>query len=134
MARVMDTDIVSFQFKGDSRAAQYRRHLIGHIGVISFMTLAELCEWTNLHRWGQSRRDRLDRHVGKFVIYYADQALCRQWAKVRANARRNGRPIDGADAWVAATALAAGVPLVTHNPKDYDGVDGLTILSEAVLE
>jgi predicted nucleic acid-binding protein len=36
-----------------------------------------------------------------------------------------------ADAWIAATALQLGVPLVTHNVGDYAGVSGLAILSEA---
>ena len=31
---------------------------------------------------------------------------------------------------IAATALAMGVPLVTHNPDDYAGVVGLTVLTE----
>ena len=39
---VVDTDIVSFRFKKDSRARLYRRHLIGRAPVIAFMTLAEL--------------------------------------------------------------------------------------------
>jgi hypothetical protein len=32
---------------------------------------------------------------------------------------------------MAATALALAVPLVTHNPRDYEGVDGLTVISMA---
>jgi predicted nucleic acid-binding protein len=44
-------------------------------------------------------------------------------------ARRQGRPIQTADAWIAATALHLNVPLVTHNPHDYRGVIGLTVLS-----
>jgi predicted nucleic acid-binding protein len=44
-------------------------------------------------------------------------------------ARRQGRPIQTADAWIAATALHLGVPLVTHNPADYAGVSGLTVLT-----
>ena len=36
-----------------------------------------------------------------------------------------------ADAWIAATALHLGVPLITHNKNDYLGVDGLTIISES---
>lgn len=131
MARVVDSDIVSFQFKRDTRARLYRRHLFGHLGVISFMTLAELDEWAELRRWGQRRREQLERHVSPFVIYYADRALCQRWAEVRAQARRKGRRIDVADAWIAATALTLGVPLVTHNPADYAGVDGLTILTES---
>lgn len=44
--------------------------------------------------------------------------------------RRNGRPIAAADAWVAATALHLGVPLITHNRNHFIGVDGLNVISE----
>jgi predicted nucleic acid-binding protein len=46
------------------------------------------------------------------------------------SARRNGRPIATADAWVAATALHLGVALITHNKNHFIGVDGLTVISE----
>lgn len=39
-------------------------------------------------------------------------------------------PISAADAWIAATALLYGVPLVTHNRKDFEGIDGLVVISE----
>jgi predicted nucleic acid-binding protein len=39
--------------------------------------------------------------------------------------------IEPGDAWIAATALQFGVPLVTHNRKDYAAVKGLTLISEA---
>jgi hypothetical protein len=38
---VVDTDVVSFRFKKDTRARLYRRHLIGQDPLIAFMTLAE---------------------------------------------------------------------------------------------
>jgi predicted nucleic acid-binding protein len=40
-------------------------------------------------------------------------------------ARRNGRRIETADAWIAATALLYDAPLLTHNEADYLGVPGL---------
>jgi predicted nucleic acid-binding protein len=43
---------------------------------------------------------------------------------------RRGRQIGWADAWVAATALLHGIPLITHNAKDYRGVDRLVVVSE----
>lgn len=43
---VVDTDVVSFEFKRDSRRRLFRRFLIGQDLVISFMSLAELHEWT----------------------------------------------------------------------------------------
>jgi predicted nucleic acid-binding protein len=36
-----------------------------------------------------------------------------------------------ADAWIAATAMLYGVPLITHNPADYTAVVGLQIITEA---
>ncbi|MGA2771966.1 MAG: hypothetical protein ABSG26_14225 [Bryobacteraceae bacterium] len=42
-------------------------------------------------------------------------------------ARRNGRRIETANAWIAATALLYDVPLLTHNKTDYLGVPGLQL-------
>jgi predicted nucleic acid-binding protein len=132
MARaVLDTDIVSYLFKRDTRAERYRRHLHDTVVVLSFMTVAELEQWALQRRWGQRRREELARFAERFPIHYADRLLCRLWAEVSVRARRNGRPIETADAWIAATALTLGVPLLTHNAADYAGVDGLTLLSEA---
>jgi tRNA(fMet)-specific endonuclease VapC len=40
-----------------------------------------------------------------------------------------GHPIDPGDAWIAASALRHGVPLVTHNKKHYEHVSGLVVIS-----
>ena len=129
-AVVVDTDIVSFDFKGDTRAPLYHRHLAGKLLVMSFMTLAQLDRWALQRGWGRQRKVRMEQHVRKFVVYPFDRAICMKWAEATYSAQRNGRPIETADAWIAATALALGVPLVTHNAADYAGVDGLTIISE----
>ena len=52
-----------------------------------------------------------------------------RWAAVMVGARANGRRIEAADAWIAATALVYGAALVTHNPTDYPGVPELKVLS-----
>jgi predicted nucleic acid-binding protein len=62
------------------------------------------------------------------VIVPSSLDLCRTWAAVRYE--RRARPIDGADAWMAATALTLGCPLVTHNATDYQGIRGLVIITE----
>jgi predicted nucleic acid-binding protein len=127
---VVDTDVVSFEFKGDSRASLYDPHLAGKLLVITFMTLAELDLWMLEHSWKQKRRARMERFLRRFVLYPYDRLLCGWWAEATHRARRNGRPISQADAWIAATALGMDVPLVTNNPTDYAGVDGLKIISE----
>jgi predicted nucleic acid-binding protein len=130
-SRVVDTDVLSFLFKKDSRAEVYRSHLGGRLTVISFMTLAETYRWSLARNWGARRRSRLDEFLSNFAVVYSDRALCLKWAEAMDSARRNGRPILTADAWIAATALLHAVPLVTHNYASYAGVDGLTIVSES---
>ena len=130
MTLVVDTDVVSFIYKRDTRADLYRPHLSGHMLTISFMTLAELERWALSSNWGSRRREHLERFLRRFALHPATPALCRKWAEVTDGGRRRGRPIDTADAWVAATALLLDVPLVTHNDRDYAGVAGLTVISE----
>ena len=52
-AAIVDTDVVSMLFKGDSRAQRYRVHISGRLLGISFMTLAELERWQLERRWGK---------------------------------------------------------------------------------
>ena len=44
-AAIVDTDVVSMLFKGDTRAVAYQHHIAGRLLGISFMTLAELERW-----------------------------------------------------------------------------------------
>lgn len=52
-AVVVDTDVVSYLFKGDSRAEAYRPHLTGNLLVVSFMTVAELDRWALERDWAR---------------------------------------------------------------------------------
>lgn len=129
MATVVDTDVVSFLYKGDTRAELYRPYLSSPPFILSFMTLAELKSWMRQRNWGVARRQKLEQYLARYVILYANEALCDRWAEATDSARRSGLPIAAADAWVAATALQQDVPLVTHNGTHYAGVQGLTVVS-----
>jgi predicted nucleic acid-binding protein len=58
--------------------------------------------------------------------------MCLIWAEVMESARRNGRPIECADAWIATTALLYEVPLVTSNARDFAGVNRLVVIGAEV--
>lgn len=130
MAVVVDTNVLSYLFKGDTRAAMYRPHLEGQRLFLSFMTIAELDRWALGHKWGQARIRQLGHYLARhYAVRHSDRALCSHWAEVTHTARSKGRPIAPADAWIAATAQAMGIPLVTHNPAHFAAVDGLTLLT-----
>lgn len=128
-AATVDTDVVSMLFKGDTRAAAYRPHITGRLLGISFMTLAELERWPLERDWGQRRKLELAQHVTRYVVLPVSRELCGKWAEVSFAAKSKGRPIQTADAWIAASALHYQVPLITNNRADYSAVDGLVLLS-----
>lgn len=66
-----------------------------------------------------------------YDIVYADEALCRRWALLMASVKHAGHPLPFADSWIAATVLYHGLPLVTHNPRDFQSIAGLLVISEA---
>jgi predicted nucleic acid-binding protein len=87
-AAVIDTDVVSMIFKGDSRALRYRGHISGRLLGISFMTLAELERWPLERNWASSRKAELTQHLTKYVVLPASRELCAKWAEVSWEARR----------------------------------------------
>jgi predicted nucleic acid-binding protein len=128
---IVDTDVASFQFKGDTRSALYTPHLAGTLSAISFMTLAELRQWAIIHKWGKRKQGELMEFITEnFVIVDSNEALCFKWAEVKGAVRSVGRHIETADAWVAATALLYAAPLITHNANDFAHVPGLNIITE----
>ena len=99
--------------------------------MLSFITLAELYRWPEERDWGLRRRAALARLLESYEVAYPDEDLCHRWAVMMAAVRRAGRPLPFADSWIAATALHLGLPLVTHNPRDFRGIDQLIVISEA---
>ena len=130
MALVVDTNILSYIFKQDTRAALYLPHLRGHLLILSFMTVAELDQWALARNWGTPRQQKMDAYLKRYLIQHSTREIGRHWAAAMTSAQRQGRPIDIADAWIAATALHFAVPLLTHNADDFAGVNGLDIITE----
>jgi predicted nucleic acid-binding protein len=56
-----------------------------------------------------------------------DLAVAEAWARLRVDLLAAGRRLGVNDAWIAATAIALGVPVVTQD-TDYDDVPGLEVV------
>ncbi len=127
---VLDTDVVSFLFKRDTRSELYLPYLENREWFISFMTEAELEQWAITANWSAKRIEWLRIFISRFAIVPSSHELVVKWAQAMAAARKNGRRIEAADAWIAATALLYDAPLLTHNKSDYLGVPGLRFADE----
>jgi tRNA(fMet)-specific endonuclease VapC len=126
---LLDTDVVSFMLKGDSRAASYAPLLTGNRLTLSFMTVAELFQSAAVRKWGPKRVAQLESHLSAYLIVPVNLAACRIWGTLRAERQAMGRTIAPQDAWIAATAMRHVLPLVSHNASDFQGIAGLTLLT-----
>jgi len=126
-AVLLDTDVVSFLFKGDSRGAAYAPLLQGNRLALSFMTVAELFQWAAIRKWGVQRVGRLEQTLTTYLIVPVDLDLCRIWGTLRAERQSAGHTIAPQDAWIAATALRHHLPLITHNASDYLAIANLDV-------
>lgn len=132
MAIVVDTDVISFFQKRDTRYKLCSQHLLDKEKIISFMTLAELRRWTLERNWGENRRSIFEETLSEsYGVIFADDKLCEIWAEIKSDARKKGRPIATADAWVASVALLFDIPLVTHNRRHFGNIANLKIISES---
>ena len=118
----LDTNIVSFMMNSHHLLTAYQTHLIGFDWAMSFQTAGEL-----LAGWGNTRWAALGATLASMTTLHSDLAVC-------GAGRRSCRPrppIAVADCWIAATALAFNLELVTHNPADFANIPGLVVISEA---
>ena len=59
-------------------------------------------------------------------ISYTNEEIAQMYGKVKSELKAKGRPIPENDIWIAATALAAKLSLVTAD-SDFEHVDGLLL-------
>lgn len=68
--------------------------------------------------------------ANRIVSLPIDEAVSRQWAQMRAYVQASGRKVGVNDMWIAATAAANEIPVLTQD-GDFDalnGVAGLTVI------
>ena len=77
----IDTDVVSMLFKGDTRGFHFRKHIVGRLLGISFMSLVELERWPLERNWGSVRKAELERHLTHYTVLPVNRELCRKWPR-----------------------------------------------------
>lgn len=139
---VVDTNMISFLVKlkhgrlgkDEERAKKYEQFLKGKDMARAFPTEAELNVWLQKLPEG----DRKEKY-GKGIREFMDQTafidgtdiVSQEWAKIiaaggkagRIHVRDKGNPKRDAqlnDTWIAACALAHGLPLVSDNWRDFE--------------
>lgn len=101
-------------------------------GAISPVTVAELHVGVLAAKDTETRARRLAtlEAVADVETIPIDHAVAAAWAKLRIHLAEADRRLNVNDLWIAATALANGLPVVTQDDdfEPIDGVGGLAVI------
>lgn len=104
-----------------------QRFLVSHAAHRLFITptiAGELAAGTSL-----ADRGRWDRFLSPFRVLPITDDVSWEYGRASRYLRDNGAMIGANDLWIAATAVAHGVPVVTRNTRHYRRVPGLDVRS-----
>ena len=93
---------------------------------ISVITAGELAAGPRL-----SGRPKWETLIGRFEVLQPDAEVAWRFGQTFRYLKDNGRLIGTNDLWIAATALTAGMPVVTRNDAHFRRVPALEVLSYA---
>ena len=128
MTFLVDTNVISEWVKPrpDAGVVTWMDEVDEDRVFISVVSLAELRHGVELMAAG-ARRRRLDewlteelplRFEGRVLLI--DPAVAEAWGRIVARGEKAGRPISTMDGFIAATAEAHGLILVTRNVSDFE--------------
>ncbi|MFG1974556.1 type II toxin-antitoxin system VapC family toxin [Nonomuraea fuscirosea] len=96
---------------------------------VSVVTLGELRLGVLQARYPDTAAKRLSTYqlAERFEPVVIDESVCDAWALLISRLRAAGRKAPINDSWIAATAIARNVPVVTQD-ADYDDMPGVDVI------
>ncbi len=135
-AAILDTDVFSLVYvtrkAQDPRVAAWRVLLRERRVLIAFQTRAEVLEGALERGWGPRRMQATRQVLNETPTIPPDDTAIDAYAELTAACRRAGHALRDrrhtADRWVAACAIATGIPLLSGDAI-YRNAPNLTLLN-----
>jgi tRNA(fMet)-specific endonuclease VapC len=131
---LLDTNAAAdciFRRKGLHERVRQAR-LAGHKIGIAMPVLAELLAGIECSATRERNMEILDRHVNLFRVWPLTTEAAREYARLYADLRRRGRPMQTMDILIAAIALTLGSCTVVTTDSDLLAVPQLKVENWAV--
>ncbi|MCU0940162.1 MAG: type II toxin-antitoxin system VapC family toxin [Burkholderiaceae bacterium] len=126
--RLLDTNICIYiaRNRPPTVARRFARAAPGSLGI-SIITWGELCFGAAKSTDPVRAHGLLDAFAREVAVLELPAAAGRHYGGIRAALQKAGTPIGNNDLWIAAHALALGVPLVSNNAREFERVPGLKL-------
>ena len=114
---LVDTDVLSYIAWKRPQAQAFLPLVVGKLLVISFVTVGEMCFGAANRGWGERRISEMEKILRRYTTIPGTYDVAQHYGRVRKAFRDQ---VGENDTWVAATALAHELPVVTNNLKHFE--------------
>ena len=128
MTYLLDTNTCIQYLNG--RSESIRQHIASKLPeeiVLCSVIKAELFYGVLKSANVQRNLERMRRFVNRFTSLPFDDPAAEVYGRVRSQLEQTGTPIGPNDLLIAAIAIARGLPLVTHNTREFSRIVELTL-------
>ena len=128
IAKLLDTSICIYIARSHPAtvARRFTRAAPGSLGI-SIITWGELCFGAAKSTDPSRAHSLLEQFSQAVKVLSLPAEAGPHYGEVTAALQRAGTPIGNNDLWIAAHALALGVPLVSNNLREFERVPGLKL-------
>lgn len=125
---MLDTNICIYLLKNRSDRLRHKFKVVKNV-CMSAVTYAELCYGVenSAPSLRSKRREQLDTFTRLLHIEALDWNAGRNYGRLRALLKEQGRPVGNNDLFIAAHAQSIGSVLVTNNEREFSRVPDLTV-------
>jgi tRNA(fMet)-specific endonuclease VapC len=125
---VLDSNCLIYYFKRQGNVVENFLQVPPREIAIPAVALYELETGIAKSRFPERNRAQLDEVVSRITTLPFGPSEARASARIRASLEAKGRPIGPIDILIAGTALSHGATLVTHNTREFERVEGLSLV------
>ena len=125
---LVDTDILSFYFKGDSKVVEKFNDYLKEFDVIniSIITYYEILGGLRFKK-AEKQIKEFEEFVNNNTIIHISEESAKISGDIYADLRQKGITIGTSDILIAGIAIENELTLITNNEKHYDSIQGLKI-------
>jgi len=125
---LVDTDILSFYFKGDQKVVdkfnEYLREFdVINISIITYYEILGGLKFKN----AEKQIKEFEEFVNNNTIIHISEESAKISGDIYANLRKSGITVGTSDILIAGIALENELTLITNNERHYESIQGLNI-------
>ena len=114
---LVDTDVLSHIAWRRPQGQPFAPLLHGKVPFVSFVTVGEMYFGAEKAGWGEPRVAKMEAILMRYIVIPGTYEVARQYGLVK---RAFLDQVDENDMWIAATALAHELPVMTNNLRHFE--------------